>query len=185
MGLFPWIENFSVKKPIKEEFSLPPEKKTVAVTKASAKPKSGKAVPSSGTSSTQVVPSPIRYSYWKNMLEFFLKENITLLGFRDALAHLRQSAFGCSDWMFSPDSPNWFRCTSIALPTVESSIPPVVLAQMKLDKKRLILSSERWNYLDEPIEFVVQRKGRKHIAKMKRLDLIKDEICEYKKDSTC
>ena len=186
VGLFPWIENFSVKKPIKEEFRLPSGEKTEEDTEVSAKPKSKSAVTSSGTSSTQAAPSQNRYSYWKNMLEFFLKKDtkeIKLTNFRDALAHLRQSAFG-SDWMFYPMDSKWVKDTDIVVPTGESSIPQVKLAQIELDIERQILSANRWDYLNEPIEFVVQQEGRKSKTTGTRFQLISAEIREQIKKAS-
>ena len=170
VGLFPWIENFSVEKPIKQEFVLPLKKESAMATKSSVRAKGKKLVPSPKSKKTVHSPNApetqvnSRYSYWISMLEFFAGNgDKTLLNFRSALAHLRQSAFGSSDWKFVLKPPDWYNLMSITLPEDERSVPSENLAQMKLDKKRLDLSGNRWGYLNEDVEAVeaVEKKGKR------------------------
>ena len=186
VALFPWIENFSVEKPIKQEFVLPLEKESAMATKSSVRPNGKKSVPSSGTSQAQVAPAPIKNSYWQNMLEFFAGNgDKTLTNFRSALAHLRQSAFGSSDWKFVLKPPVWYNSMSITLPEDERSVTSENLAQMKLDKKRLDLSGNRWVYLNEDVEDVeadeaVEKIGkREKRVKTKRIEFIESDIQSF------
>ena len=120
------------------------------------------------------------------MLEFFAGNgDKTLTNFRSALAHLRQSAFGSSDWKFVLKPPVWYNSMSITLPEDERSVTSENLAQMKLDKKRLDLSGNRWVYLNEDVEDVeadeaVEKIGkREKRVKTKRIEFIESDIQSF------